>query len=104
MPVLDPACLPTRTASPSTPLCQPQALSPRPPDAHPGCSPPLHLPAHPQVLSLDFTSNRLSGTAFPQDWLVPGAMPALGDVLLGRNPRLSGTLPARLPWHNLHTL
>ncbi|PSC68490.1 hydroxylamine reductase [Micractinium conductrix] len=57
-----------------------------------------------RVLSLDFTSNRLSGTAFPQDWLVPGAMPALGDVLLGRNPRLSGTLPARLPWHNLHTL
>jgi len=61
-------------------------------------------PAHPQVRTLKLTQNALAGPAFPPAWLLPGAMPALEELLLSENPGLGGPLPADLSWPKLHKL
>ena len=70
---------------------------------HPACLPAC-LPARVQVFTLVLSNDSLTGPAFPDAWLRPGALPALQHLDLSDNPGLAGALPPNLSWPCLVTM
>jgi len=55
------------------------------------------------VEELRLNANQLTGTLFPEAWLLPGALPRL-QTLDVKNNRFTGTLPPSLAWPSIRSL
>ena len=88
---------PTSTTTTTQPNPPPPATTPEP-------SQLLPSPPGLQAESILLNNNTLEGPAFPSAWLAPKAFPSLKALDLDRMPRLTGTLPANLPWPSLASL